>query len=671
MCGIAALFKIKQKNKAGLIKNMVDMISHRGPDDEGYVLLKSLSPEFIEFLGGDQTPEECYKIDLPYAPKGKIRSWDDDTVDIAFGHRRLSIIDLSPGGHQPMCTEDSRYIIVYNGEIYNYREIRGELINHGYRFTSKSDTEIILNSYRKWGKNCLQRFNGMFAFVLYDRLSGHVFAARDRYGVKPLYYWISPDGCLSIVSEIKQFRVFDGWKARLNAQRAFDFLSYGLSDHTEETLFSDVKQLRGGEYLECQIDDIESSCIVKRWYTLSSPTFEGNAAEAAEKFKELFYDSVELRLRADVMVGTGLSGGLDSSSIVCAVNELLLKAGINNSQNTFSSCSHISEFDERQYIDEIVRYTGVNAHYVYPDPNELFDDLNNLVWYHDEPFSSTSVYAEWRVFQTVADTTVKVTLDGHGADELLAGYHSYFGPQFARLFTTLNWLKLYREIQATKRLHGYGYGFAAAMILNVLLPEFLRQPSRHFMGESTNMIDWINTKAMMIDEADPNVTCGTKTSRLNELSEVQLLYTSIPQQLRWCDRDSMAHSIESRAPYLDYRLVEFTLGCPAEYKLSKGTTKKLMREAMAEILPEKIQNRMDKMGFVTPEEIWIRYEAKDQFRDAVKNAVEQSCGVLNDRCIEKSERIIKGEEKYDYSIWKIISFGNWMEQFNIHPNLIR
>ncbi len=671
MCGIAALFNIKSGMATDHIRRMVDIVSHRGPDDEGFVLLKSASPEYVTFFGGNSTPQECYRSSVPYAPAAEIHTNNDETVDIALGHRRLSIIDLYPSGHQPMCSEDRRYFIVYNGEIYNYLEVRGELVDRGYRFLSRSDTEIILHSYREWGTECLHRFNGMFAFVLFDRTKGYVFAARDRFGVKPLYYWISPNGVLAFASEIKQFSVLNGWRARLNAQRAYDFLCWGLTDHTPETLFQGVRQLRGGEYLECKVADRAGTLKVRRWYALNPTPYEGDFNQAAERFRELFYDSVRLRLRADVPVGTGLSGGLDSSSIVCVVNDLLTNEGVSEVQNTFSSCSNISRFDEREYIDEVVRHTGVNAHYTYPPVDELFCDLEDLTWHHDEPFSSTSVYAEWRVFKTVAETPVKVTLDGHGADELLAGYHTFFGPHFAYLLRTFRWTKLLKEVQAAQQLHGYGYGFAATRMLNIFLPEIVRQPVKRLAGKTAAKVDWLNAKPLMIEEVDPQAAWGEKISDLNRFSLAQLLYTSMPAQLRWCDRDSMAHSIESRAPYLDYRLVEFTLGCPAEYKLSSGTTKRIFREAMRDILPEKIRNRMDKMGFVTPEEIWVRNQATEQFRGAVREAVEQSRGVLNVNTIARAERIINGEEEFNFFIWRIISFGNWMDQFEVEPIFLR
>lgn len=281
-------------------------------------------------------------------------------------------------------------------------------------FASHSDTEVILHAYRVWGAECLDRFNGMFAFVLLDRVAKRMFAARDRYGIKPLYFWRSPQGLVAFASEIKQFAALPGWSPKVSAQRAYEFLNWGWLDHTQETMFDGVRQLRGGECIDCSLAELVPDPPVRRWYRLTPRPFHGDIATAAEEFRALFTDAVRLRLRADVPVGSCLSGGLDSSSIVCVANRLLRSSGAAAQQNTFSACATVKRYDERRYVDIVVDSTGVQAHYVYPELDRLFDTLDEMSWHQDEPFGSTSNYAQWHVFGSAARARVKVLLDGQG-----------------------------------------------------------------------------------------------------------------------------------------------------------------------------------------------------------------------------------------------------------------
>src|SRR5215467_8585147 len=331
MCGIAGLFSFDSRALNGLIRNMIETVRHRGPDDEGFAIFsaRDLTPRVS---GGPDTPAAVYAARLAYAPPR-----DTEPMPCGFaalGHRRLSIVDLGPTGHQPMCTSDRRFWIVYNGEIYNYLELRAELELLGHSFSSQSDTEVILAAYREWAEKCLVRFNGMFAFLLLDRAQQKFFAARDRFGVKPLYYWVSPEGLLAFASEIKQFTNLPGWRARINGQRAYEFLNWSLLDHTEETLFGDVRQLRGGEYIHCSLEDLMAGPPINRWYQLEPRSLQKDMKASADEFCTLLTDAVRLRLRADVSVGSCLSGGLDSSSIVCVANHVLRLRGMPSQQNT-------------------------------------------------------------------------------------------------------------------------------------------------------------------------------------------------------------------------------------------------------------------------------------------------------------------------------------------------
>ncbi len=664
MCGIAGLFGIGAgRDLFQRIGAMTQAVAHRGPDDEGYLFFSQDGK--IVACGGSATPDAVFRSALPFAPTRSFPDGLPDGVRAALGHRRLSIVDVSPGGHQPMCSANRRFWVVYNGEIYNHIELRHELKAAGHKFITHSDTEVLLAAYREWGRECLHRFNGMFAFILLDIEAERVFIARDRFGVKPLYFWPSPAGFLAFASEIKQFTVLPGWSPLVNGQRAYDFLNWGLLDHTEETMFHGVSQLRGGEYIECGLDELHTPIPVHRWYKLPERVFSGSFNEACHKFRELFTDAIRLRLRADVAVGSCLSGGLDSSSIVCLANQVLRSTNAPDRQCTFSACATDRRFDERNYMEEVVKATGVKAYYTYPSLDGLFDSLAAITWHQDEPFGSSSIYAQWNVFKLAAESQVKVLLDGQGADELLAGYHGFFGPHFSALFTTLQWGALWREIKSVKQRHGLGYGYAAKQIANMTFPEFLRQPLLKLVGRAAVTPEWLNHRKLAYHDDDPYASRGRKTASVNKLAASLLTSTGIPMLLHWEDRNSMAHSIESRVPFLDYRLVEFLMGLPPQYKLSEGITKRVMREALRGVLPEKIRGRMDKMGFVTPEEAWLREQNPELFRNKLSQAIETSQGILNRKAMNILERQIAGQDSFSFLVWRMISFGHWMEQFDL------
>ena len=663
MCGIGAIFKTSTTGELPDIRPMLDIVRHRGPDDEGYA---AVYDDNVCFAGGPDTPEETVAADTVYRPRPEYRDARFADALAVLGHRRLSIIDLSPTGHQPMSSEDQRYICVYNGEIYNFRELRQELEEAGAEFVSASDTEVLLAAYRTWGVDCLQRFNGMFAFVIVDRVRGELFAARDRFGIKPLYYWHSPAGVLAFASEIKQFTVLPGWRATLDGQAAYDQLNWGMVNHTDATLFSGVRQLYGGEYCNCSLDQLGPRLPIRQWYHLAPASFHGDLPAAAEQFAELLNDAVALRLRADVPVGTSLSGGLDSSSIVCLANRLLRSSGESFVQKTFSACAHDPRFDERQYVDTVVEHCRVEAHYTYPDLDELLGAVDSVIWHHDEPFESTSVYAEWEVFRLAAENNVKVTLDGHGADELLLGYDVCIAPYFAGLFARLRWLQLLKELHTVRQVHGLGYMFAAKGMANMLLPEAFRQFLKRHVGQVSTAPAWLSVDLLHATDRDPGVQHGLKTTSTNTFSKAQLLRTMMPMQLKWADRNSMAHSVECRVPFLDHRIVEFAMGLPTEMKMHRSGRKRILREAMAEVLPPKISRRQDKMGFVTPEEAWVRGQASDWFRKAAGEAIEQTHGLINPKFVNVANEMIDGRHTFSFQLWRIICFSRWMERYGVN-----
>lgn len=626
MCGIACLFS-EQPLDDKLIKQMTTVISHRGPDDEGHI--------------------------------GLIEN------RVILGHRRLSIVDLSVAGHQPMTYGDSKYWITYNGEIYNYVELRKELESLGCHFSSRTDTEVILAAYATWGKGCISRFNGMWAFVIVHIKSNKIFASRDRFGIKPFYYWRSPKGFWAFSSEIKQFTVLPGWEARMNRARVYDFLGWGLTDHTSETLFSEVFQLRGGEAFEISINTLPKVLPIYQWYELRSTVYEGTFQDAVENFRVLFFDAVKLRLRADVSIGSCLSGGLDSSSIVCVMNDLLKRNGSDEKQRTVSACSEEKEYDERHFIDEVVNSRNLKALYTYPRGDSLLDTLRELIWYQDEPFASTSIFSQWCVYKTTAENGLKVMLDGQGADEQLAGYNEFVVARFAHLFKRMQWVKLAEEIQSCRRLRGDNYSFVIKGIANVLLPERIRQKARTWQNYSRVAPDWLDLQRLGVYPRDPVVAAGAVTDDMYKLSFSQLTMITLPRLLRFEDRNSMAHSVEARLPFLDYRLVEFVLSLPDDMKFFRGVTKRVLRESMKGILPNKIYSRFDKMGFVTPEEVWVRSGYLDEFKRMMELAIERSQGILLPKALDHLNAVIEGRERFSQWIWRIIIFGEWLDRFNV------
>ena len=519
MCGISCI--VSQNNSpidCQSISAMNDAILHRGPDGVGY------------FFGSN----------------------------FAFGHRRLAILDLSPAGHQPM-EYLGRYVICFNGEVYNYLELHEELKKAGFVFHSMCDTEVILAAYAKWGEDCVSHFNGMWAFTLFDKTRNVLFCSRDRFGVKPFYYSLVGNN-FACASEIKQFTALDGWKASLNQPRAHDFLVYGIFDHTEETLFDGVFQLRGGHNLVYDLNGHDFE--IKRWYDLekkSSLLQQIDFPAAVVMFRGLLEDSVRLRLRSDVKVGSCLSGGLDSSSIVCIANDLLRRQNAHEKQETISSCFSNKLYDEQQYIDEVIKKTEAVSHRVYPQFEELPRVLDRLIWHQDEPFGSTSMFAQWNVFECARENGLIVMLDGQGADEELAGYHSFYRPFFQHLWHTLQWKKLAHEIYSCKRLHKSSLSQSIKDLAYTVLPLnalcFLKNGARK---KSVSKYFSFLPDAL-------TVQCLEKHTSLNRFSCSQLLNTNLPMLLHYEDRNSMAHSIESRVPFLDYRLVEFALSLKDDF----------------------------------------------------------------------------------------------------------
>lgn len=607
MCGICGFYDRERKiqNQIALLEKMNAAQKHRGPDDEGV------------FTDGA----------------------------VGLGHVRLSILDLSDAGHQPM-VYGQRYTLVFNGEIYNYIELRQKLADAGYRFHTATDTEVVLAAYDHWGQACLERFNGFWAFALYDAQEQSLFLSRDRYGVKPLYYSALP-GYLIFASELKALLQDERVPRVSNDAVVFDYLVNGFVDCTRETFFRDIYRLEAGC---CMTLNRDGKITARRWYTLPyEEKLTGPCDQAAaDRFRQLFEQSIRLRLRADVPVGSCLSGGLDSSAIVCESNRQLRQQGGGDSQQTFSSCYRGDVNDERRYMDAVIAQTGVNAHFAYPTGETLFADLDHLIYTQDEPFVSTSMYASYCVMKLAHEHGAKVLLDGQGADEILCGYRKARVYYIKRLLSAGKFGRAAREALCYLPYMRRGKNTSLAAELSML---------RQFLGK-TGGAD-IRRRYLEQSFATRRLTSSYENNDRFLLNDFDTIV--LPALLRYVDRNSMAFSIEDRLPFLDYRLVEYTMQLPLNAKIDHGWSKAIMRKALD--MPELIRKRRDKIGFYTPENAWMAAHNAD-YR-AIFSGPDFRAGKYIDaeKLLQDWERLTQGKD--DIGLFHYICLEKWMRLFDV------
>ena len=607
MCGICGLLdgQTVRLQKEKLIRKMNAAQHHRGPDDDGI------------FAEGPT----------------------------ALGHVRLSILDLSPAGHQPMLQGD-RYAFVFNGEIFNYIELRKELKKNGYSFHTETDTEVALAALDFWGQEALKRFNGFWAFALYDRKKEKILLSRDRYGVKPLYY-TRQSGYLIFASELKALLTDEKIQRKTCDQAVLDYLVNGFVDCEEETFVQDVFHVPAGYWMEFSRD----GNVRKERYDsmIYKERMDGKVTPEMEReFRRLFEDSVSLRLRADVPVGSCLSGGLDSSAIVCASSRILRERTGKNEQKVFSACYPGRPEDESRYIDEIVKDTGVECHKVTPAWGDLAEDLDHLIYTQDEPFLSTSMYASYCVMRLAKRNHTKVLLDGQGADELLCGYRK------ARVYYIRKMAKEHHGIRALWEALLYlpymrKKNFSLVADLSAL---------RQFLGKESGADIRRRYLAEPLQEMKlRNSYQDNERFLINDFEKI-----SLPALLRYVDRNSMAFSIEDRLPFLDYRFVNLCMSLPMGAKIRNGWSKYIMRKSMD--LPKLIRRRRDKIGFYTPENEWIRKNS-EEFRGLFENEKDfRADHYINRRkLLEDWDRLTAGKDRI--GIFRYICLEKWMRIFQM------
>ena len=668
MCGISGIVNNSQQFfSSDAIKLMTDVISHRGPNDVGYILFSD--DEKAQLLGDTDTPKEVYESKISYTPDRAINDIKSTSFTLALGHRRLSIIDLSTFGHLPMSYDNGRYWITFNGEIYNYKELKKELLALGYSFVSQTDTEVILAAYMEWGINCQQKFNGMWAFSIYDTETKELFLSRDRFGIKPLYYWASSQKAFCFASEIKQFTFLPGWKAILNGQKGFDYLMYNMTDHTEATMFKGVFHLPAGHYFKCHINNIQPDAsgkvITKKWYQPVFKKYEGSFKQASQGFETHFKNAVKEHLISDVPVGSALSGGLDSSAIVCEINNLLKEEGKADIQKTFSYCSSDERYNEKKWIDEVIKVTNVNAHYVSLNGNEVFEKTEDLIWFNDEPTQSQSVLASFKVYENAKENNVKALINGQGADEYLSGYGAFNIFRRVHLLKNFKFKKLNQEITNSSNQSATSISKAYLQLIYHLVPDCIK---RYFSRKTKNyqhIFSVISLTQLKAKEQHPYDNIPYKSDSVFNIAHKQLLYDPLQKYLRFEDRMSMANSIEARVPFLDHRLVEFSTKLPVDYLDGQGELKKIMLHGLKNILPIAILQRKDKIGFITSEENWVRKEFTKEFREMLDQSIASSKGIIKPSALLYFDKVVAGAIPFTYNYWRFIQFGLWMRKFNV------
>lgn len=648
MCGFTGYFSRTFDFESKSFANANNIIKHRGPDDFGYITIDK---------------------------QGEIHIWKNENLyDFqtgltfgALGFRRLAILDLSENGHQPMKDITGRYWIVFNGEIYNYIELKQDLIKKGYHFRSNSDTEVIIYSYIEWGEKCIDKFNGMWAFSIYDRIKNELFCAVDHFGIKPFYYQCNSDRMI-FASEIKQLLQLSGEKTQNNAL-IFDFLAFATyGNYDENTYFNEIKRLEPGHFLKFNLNTFQLT--ISRFWSLDKIEQIGlqNETSIYNRLQELLFDSVKLRLRSDVPVGTAFSGGLDSSGLVCIINELM--KGDKSKNKVFTMVSNKKEIQDPYYANLLINKIPVTSYISNFSLGNSLMDLSEFIWHQEEPLQNTSIYASWNLYHFIRNNGVKVVIDGQGADEFLGGYYGF---PFKAYFQDLLKHRLWHSYFTQSSILSINYNvnrvklqlqLFLALAVNLIKSnrssyyKYKIKPLYQFIDE-----DFFNKffSASPLIKQDFLEEFKYSESIMKRDSYILARFTNLPGILRQVDRNSMAASIEARVPFLDHRLVEFLFSLPFTSMFKNGYTKYAYRMAMNGIIPNEILWRKSKEGFKMPE-----YEILADNKDYVLSVFEEnkmddilSVNKLKDLFIAS----LRDKSNYNNIIWRSINYLIWKKVF--------
>jgi len=590
MCGIAGIIDTENHPSLQKLEDAVACLAHRGPQKEA--------------------------------------TWADESGAVVLGHRRLSVIDLSEAASQPLHYR-GRYTIVHNGEIYNYLELKDKLTKLDYRFNSASDTEVILAAYDAWGEDCLQQFDGMFAFAIWDTAAQRLFAARDRFGEKPFYYSYE-NGRLCFASEIKALKRLRG-KSEVNTAMLYNFLTLSYTGNPRnrgETFYEGIEQLPAGYCL--RFDPRESDPVIEQYHQFhTGDDISINDADAIEQFRSLLFDSVRKKLRSDVAIGTSLSGGLDSSAIVALCNQL--PSG-NYSHQCFTASFEGFEKDETKYAAELAAKFGLKHHLANIASSEIVPLMNEVMKHQDEPISSASPLAQFAVYRLAKAEGVTVLLDGQGADEILAGYTKYFGWYWRELYAR-DRRKLSEELRATRNLQlpaDFNWKQKVAARFPQLAGGFLETIQEKKAYRNSDL----QRSFAFLHKRSLYYTFPSQMD-LNGILYFNSFSIGLPELLRLADRNSMAHGIEVRLPFLGTDLAQFVFSLPADFKIREGRTKWLLRQAVKDLLPPSIVWRTDKIGFEPPQQAWMQQQ---NVQDAIREGKEKlvSNGILHPSVLNKN-----------------------------------
>ncbi|WP_047217132.1 asparagine synthase (glutamine-hydrolyzing) [Delftia lacustris] len=620
MCGIAGSFS-RRCNPTVQVAAALDLLAHRGPNDRGL---------------------EAVAVEAGH---------------VVLGQTRLSVIDLSEQAHQPMRSMDGRFLLAFNGEIYNYRELRALLQSGGRCFRSNSDTEVLLQAWEVWGEAALSRFVGMFAFVLLDRETGLLHGARDAFGIKPLYYCTDAEG-FGFASELPALLALgENGSHDLDWQVAYDYLTHGSYDTGERTFFQDVRAVPPGHRF-CYDVSRRRFTLKSWWQPKVTPVQRLGLDEAAQEFRRLLLDSVRLHLRSDVPLGAALSGGLDSSAIVGCIRHLEPDAPL----HTFSFIASGSTVSEERWVDLVNDRAGAVAHKLEIAPRELAADLDDMIAAQGEPFGSTSIYAQYRVFRLAREQGMVVTLDGQGADELCGGYVGYPGPRVRSLVEQGHW----GQAVAFMRNWGRWPGRTPLDGLKAAVAEFTGDGAYHLLRRLNGTQatpSWLD--GHVLHEAGvslrfprPRSDVTAPGRRMNAELARSLHGLGLQGLLRHGDRNSMRFSVESRVPFLTTALADFLLTLPEEYLVAPdGETKHLLRRAMRGLVPQEVLERRDKVGFATPEQAWLMQMAP-QVREWLRQPLNLPF-LRQDEILKAFDQVVAGKQPFSWQVWRWINFTRW------------